>query len=167
MEINFLTEQQRSELSSLHKSNHDRNVCDRIKAVLLFDKGWSASQIAEALMISDSTARTHLKEYRSDNKLDKSHRGAGHHELEQKLDEERMAGEGPGFSLNHGMDHSHQAQKRHEAGHVSKKEPKEHNHENSGENQQAHKKSLGNKEDHEVNKAHHGAKQHHGHKEKI
>ena len=44
-------------------------MCDRIKAVLLRDKGWSPKQIAEALLISDEAIRNHLADYEKNQKL--------------------------------------------------------------------------------------------------
>ncbi|WP_375332255.1 hypothetical protein [Candidatus Tisiphia endosymbiont of Temnostethus pusillus] len=38
---NILTSEQRTVLKSSHGNERDRRVCDRIKAVLLYDKGWS------------------------------------------------------------------------------------------------------------------------------
>jgi DNA-binding NarL/FixJ family response regulator len=44
-----LTDLQRQQLKTQHKRERDKRICDRIKAVLLYDKGWSRQQIAEAL----------------------------------------------------------------------------------------------------------------------
>jgi transposase len=52
-----------------HKKERDRRVCDRIKAVLLFDKGWTPQQIAEALLISDQAVREHIEAYKASSKL--------------------------------------------------------------------------------------------------
>jgi DNA-binding NarL/FixJ family response regulator len=57
---NFLTEIEREHLRSQHKRERDKYVCDRIKAVLLYDKGWTLMQIAEALLLSDETIRKHI-----------------------------------------------------------------------------------------------------------
>lgn len=46
-----------------------RRIRDRIKAVLLYDKGWTSQQIAEALLISDQTVRIHIEEYVASSKL--------------------------------------------------------------------------------------------------
>ena len=47
--MKFLNDQERAELVRLHKKERDRRVCDRIKAVLLYDQGWEINQIAEAV----------------------------------------------------------------------------------------------------------------------
>lgn len=65
----FLSEQERTDLKSLHKKERDKRVCDRIKSVLLYDKGWSCREIAEVLLLSDEVVRQHVEEYRTDNKL--------------------------------------------------------------------------------------------------
>jgi len=44
---NFLTDDERNILKAQHKRERDKRVCDRIKAVLLYDKGWTLMQIAE------------------------------------------------------------------------------------------------------------------------
>ena len=51
---NFLSQEEREELRAQHKKERDKRICDRIKAVLLHDKGWSYQEIAEALLLSDS-----------------------------------------------------------------------------------------------------------------
>ncbi len=44
-------------------------MADRIKAVLLADKGWTYVQIAEALMLDEETISRHIDEYVRQNKL--------------------------------------------------------------------------------------------------
>ena len=46
---NFLDNTERENLKKQHKQERDGRIRDRIKAVLLYDKGWSYQQIAEAL----------------------------------------------------------------------------------------------------------------------
>ena len=58
--MNFLNNEQRATLRIQHKQERDGRVRDRIKAVLLYDKGWSPQQIAEALLISDQAVRNHI-----------------------------------------------------------------------------------------------------------
>jgi len=65
----FLNDTERTQLISQHKRERDKRVCDRIKAVLLFDKGWSIPTIAEALLLSKDTIRDHIAEYRDIKKL--------------------------------------------------------------------------------------------------
>jgi transposase len=67
--MKFLSEQERIDLRAQHKRERDKRICDRIKAVLLYDKGWSVGQIAEALLISDDTVRAHIAEYQEMRKL--------------------------------------------------------------------------------------------------
>ncbi len=65
----FLSDAERAQLISQHKRERDKRVCDRIKAVLLFDKGWSIPAIAEALLLSEDAIRDHITEYRDSKKL--------------------------------------------------------------------------------------------------
>lgn len=67
--MNFLTDEERVRLRVQHKKERDKRICDRIKAVLLHDKGWSFQQIAEALLITDESVRNHIEEYKACKKL--------------------------------------------------------------------------------------------------
>ena len=67
--MQFLTKQEREQLQAQHRFERDRRICDRIKAILLYDKGWSFSQIAEALLLSEDSIRNHIREYQSHKKL--------------------------------------------------------------------------------------------------
>jgi len=64
-----LTSNEREQLIVSHKKERDKRVCDRIKAVLLYDKGYSYIKIAEILLLDDETARRHIQDYFSKNKL--------------------------------------------------------------------------------------------------
>jgi transposase len=59
----FLEEFERADLKAQHKLERDKRVCDRIKAVLLYDKGWSYSEIADALLLSEGAIRSHISQY--------------------------------------------------------------------------------------------------------
>ncbi len=64
-----LITQERADLQKRHKKERDKRICDRIKAVLLYDDGYSYSEIARILLLDDETIRRHLKAYFSKNKL--------------------------------------------------------------------------------------------------
>ena len=49
----FLTEREREQLRLQHKRERDKRICDRIKAILLYDEGWTPQQIAKVLLITD------------------------------------------------------------------------------------------------------------------
>ena len=66
---NYLTESERETLRSRHRGERDRRVGDRIKAILLSDKGWSYRQIAEVLLLDEQTVGRHIDEYRDSKKL--------------------------------------------------------------------------------------------------
>lgn len=67
--MTFLTNEERLQLRFQHKRERDKRICDRIKAVLLHDKGWSISTIAEALLLSDDAILQHISEYQDSKKL--------------------------------------------------------------------------------------------------
>jgi transposase len=66
---NILTEDERLRLRAQHRLERDRRVADRIKAVLLYDKGWTYQQIAEVLMLDQETVSQHVSDYKEKNKL--------------------------------------------------------------------------------------------------
>ena len=67
--MNFLTATERSELKAQHRLERDRRICDRIKALLLYDEGWSFQQIAEVLLLSSDSIRNHVADYKKSHKL--------------------------------------------------------------------------------------------------
>lgn len=66
---NILTPEEITELKNRHGQEKDRRVCDRIKAVLLYDQGWNYSEIAHALLLSDESIRKHIRDYQQAKKL--------------------------------------------------------------------------------------------------
>lgn len=64
-----LSDVERAQLRAQHKKERDKRICDRIKAVLLFDKGWSIASIAEALLLSEDAIREHIAQYKEAKKL--------------------------------------------------------------------------------------------------
>lgn len=83
----FLPPNQRSELKAHHRCERDRRVCDRIKAVLLYDKGWTYQMIGEALLLDDQTVGNYVKAYREYGKL-KHESGGSSGKLTQKESQE-------------------------------------------------------------------------------
>lgn len=67
--MRFLTEGEREQLKAQHRIERDRRICDRIKAVLLWDKGWTYRQIADALLLSEDAIRNHIKEFQAHQNL--------------------------------------------------------------------------------------------------
>ena len=53
----FLSNEQRVDLKRQHRAERGRRHADRIKAILLLDKGWRYEQVAEVLLLDDSTIR--------------------------------------------------------------------------------------------------------------
>lgn len=64
-----LTPEERQYLINGHNMSGKRRSCDRIKAVLLRDDGYSYSEIARILLRNDETIRRHIDDYFSKNKL--------------------------------------------------------------------------------------------------
>ena len=81
--MNFLDDKERAQLRIQHKQERDGRIRDRIKAVLLYDGGWSPQQIAEALLISDQAVRNHIDEYVASKKL-KPQNGGSQEKLSDK-----------------------------------------------------------------------------------
>jgi transposase len=85
-----LTEAQIAHLVAQHKAEHDGRIRDRIKAVLLTDKGWTYKQIAEALLIHETTVWGYLSDYLHDEKL-KPRSGGSRSKLNEQQTEELIA----------------------------------------------------------------------------
>lgn len=62
----FLTNEQRSILFETHRSVKEKRSADRIKTILLLDKGWNFYQIAEALFIDVTTVYRYLNIYQNE-----------------------------------------------------------------------------------------------------
>ena len=60
----FLTEEQREELLSELRLERNRKFADRIRVILLLDKGKSATKIAEYLFLNEGTVRNYEKRYK-------------------------------------------------------------------------------------------------------
>lgn len=65
----FLSDAERVQLRAQHKRERDKRICDRIKAVLLYDKGWSIAVIAETLLLSQDAIQEQITEYKESKKL--------------------------------------------------------------------------------------------------
>jgi transposase len=65
----LLTNEEQDQLKAQHRLERDGRIRDRIKAVLLRDKGWSFPQIADALLLSEDAIRNHVQEYLQTHKL--------------------------------------------------------------------------------------------------
>jgi transposase len=83
----FLNDSERAQLRAQHRAERDGRVRDRIKAVLLFDKGWSIPAIAEALLLSDDAIREHISEYKEFKKL-KPENGGSNEKLSTQQSEQ-------------------------------------------------------------------------------
>lgn len=67
--MHFLSEQEKVQLKTHHKKERDGRVRDRIKAVLLYDDGWTPQEIAKVLLITDEAVRNHIEDYKTSKKL--------------------------------------------------------------------------------------------------
>lgn len=65
----LFSHQEREELKARHKVERDKRVCDRIKAVLLSDEGWTYRQIAHVLLLSEDAVQDHIKDFQLQKKL--------------------------------------------------------------------------------------------------
>jgi transposase len=66
---NFLTSEEKASLKGQHRRERDRRICDRIRAVILADEGWTYPMIAKALLLDDQTVGNYIKDYRAFGKL--------------------------------------------------------------------------------------------------
>lgn len=82
--MRFLSATEHALLKVQHRLERDGRVRDRIKAILLYDKGWTQARIGEALMIDESTVQRHISEYEESKKLKPENGGST-----SKLDEEQ------------------------------------------------------------------------------
>lgn len=85
-----LTEAQIIYLEEQHKTEHDGRIRDRIKAVLLNDKGWTYKKIAQALLIHETTVWGYLSDYLREEKL-KPNSGGSRSKLDEQQTEELIA----------------------------------------------------------------------------
>ena len=65
----MLTLKERERLIERHRKERDKRICDRIKAVLAYDDGYSYSEIARILLLDDETIRRHIDDYLNEKKL--------------------------------------------------------------------------------------------------
>ncbi len=64
-----LSNEQKLTLINQHDTTRDGRVRDRIKAVIHSSNGWIPVEIADALLIHETTVRQHLKDYSLSKKL--------------------------------------------------------------------------------------------------
>ena len=69
-------------LEQQHRVEPNSDISDRIKAILLTNKGWTQKHIAEALLIHETTVWSHLNDYLRTQKLNNNSGGSS-----SKLDE--------------------------------------------------------------------------------
>ena len=72
----LLTSRDRIALIAQHRVERDKRVCDRIKAVLLYDDGYSYTTIAKILLLDDETIRRHIQDYKVHEKLSSGNGGS-------------------------------------------------------------------------------------------
>ena len=61
-------EERRILISQLRKEKK-KKICDRIKAVLAYDEGYSYTEISKILLLDDETIRRHIADYFSQKKV--------------------------------------------------------------------------------------------------
>jgi transposase len=86
-----LTEEETALLKRRHKTERSGDVRDRIKAVILSDKGWSEKRIAEALLIHLDTVQRHLKDYHDSQQKLKGESGGSESKLNETQTSELLA----------------------------------------------------------------------------
>lgn len=58
-----LTPQEREEIRQMHRSCRERKYADKLKALLLLDKGFSCVEVGEMLLLDDDTIRKYREQY--------------------------------------------------------------------------------------------------------
>ena len=61
-----LTPKQVATLKVLHKAQRDRRLADRIKSIVLLGTGWSVAEVAQALLVDESTVRLWYEKYQQE-----------------------------------------------------------------------------------------------------
>lgn len=82
-----LSAEERANLIRQHRREKNRKVCDRIKAVLLFDEDYTYEQIAHILLLDDDTIRQHIGDYFTKHKLAIESGGSNKHLTERQIEE--------------------------------------------------------------------------------
>lgn len=72
----ILTPKERENLRLRHRKERDKRICDRIKAVLAYDDGYTYSEIARILLLDDETIRRHVEDYLRESKLSTNNGGS-------------------------------------------------------------------------------------------
>lgn len=80
----ILTPEARAALKIQHKKERDKRVCDRIKAVLAYDDGYTYTEIARLLLLDDETVRRHVEAYLSKQKLKPENGGSASYLSEEE-----------------------------------------------------------------------------------
>jgi transposase len=81
MKHDFLTDTERRELRVRNRKEKDRRIADRLKPVLLADKGWTYRDIAEALLLDEETVSKQVDEFKTVGKLANIHVGGSESKL--------------------------------------------------------------------------------------
>jgi transposase len=58
-----LSSEEKTRLLNLHRKERNGKLRDKLKCILLLDKGWSYAQISEALFLDDETLRSYSEKY--------------------------------------------------------------------------------------------------------
>lgn len=98
----ILTRPEKQALLSQHSTTRDGRVRDRIKSVIHASNGWSAEEIADALLIHETTVRNHLADYALSKKLKPENGGS-----QSRLSDEQTAA-----LIAHLTEHTYQENKQ-------------------------------------------------------
>lgn len=85
--MNILPPEERIDLTLKHGAERDRRVCDRIKALLLYDDGWTNQAIVRALLLSEEAIRKHIRAYENAKKLKPGNEGSKEKQTEEQGEE--------------------------------------------------------------------------------
>ena len=85
----ILTAEERNHLVQQHRCERDKKSCDRLKAVLAYDDGYTYSEIAKILLLEDPTVSRHVGDYLNTKKLNLASGGSESKLTEQATQELR------------------------------------------------------------------------------
>ncbi|UCE07192.1 MAG: helix-turn-helix domain-containing protein, partial [bacterium] len=65
-----LSSEDQTALHQLHRTTKEKRTADRIKAIILLDKGYTQKEIASILMLDEDTISSWIKKFKSSTNID-------------------------------------------------------------------------------------------------
>ena len=84
----ILSDEERKALTERQRKERERHTLDRIRCIVLRDRGWPAGRIAEALFIDETTVNRYLRAWEGERKTAHDPRGGSDEHLSKEQAEE-------------------------------------------------------------------------------